>query len=70
MGVELTEDAVGKAVTTDEGQEIGTVAEVGDGHIYVDMAGEGDTEHDRDIDATEIAEITDDEVIIAEPESR
>ncbi|WP_306057474.1 hypothetical protein [Natronococcus wangiae] len=70
MTVEITEDVVGKSVTTDGGQEIGTVAEIDDNHIYVDLMGGGETEHDEDIDAEEIKEITDDEVIVYEPERR
>ncbi|SEV88085.1 DUF2171 domain-containing protein [Natrinema salifodinae] len=70
MTVELTEDLLGKSVTTDNGQEIGTVAEIDEDNIYIDMMSDGDSEHDRDIAADEIKEITDDEVIISEPEVR
>jgi hypothetical protein len=68
MTVEITDKEVGKAVVTDEGQEIGSVAEVGDDRIYVDFAGGGDTEREEDISADEIEEITDNEVILYEPE--
>ncbi|ELZ06145.1 hypothetical protein [Natrialba asiatica] len=68
MDRELTDDLVGKSVTTDEGQEMGTIAEVDEGHIYVDLMGGGETQHDEDIDAESIKEITDDEVILHEPE--
>lgn len=51
---------------TDEGQEIGSVAEVDDDRIYVDFTGGSDTEREEDISADEIKEITDDEVIIDE----
>ncbi|MCH7662122.1 MAG: hypothetical protein IH933_16635 [Euryarchaeota archaeon] len=66
MTVEITDEEVGKAVVTDEGQEIGSVAEVDDDRIYVDFTGGSDTEREEDISADEIKEITDDEVIIDE----
>ncbi|ELZ02301.1 hypothetical protein [Natrialba aegyptia] len=68
MDHELTDDLVGRSVTTDEGQEIGTVAKVDQGHVYVDLMGGDETEHSEDIDAESITEITDDEVILHEPE--
>ncbi|ELY96471.1 hypothetical protein [Natrialba taiwanensis] len=68
MDHELTDDLVGRSVTTDEGQQIGTVAKVDQGHVYVDLMGGGETEHSEDIDAETITEITDDEVILHEPE--
>jgi hypothetical protein len=68
MTIEITDEEVGKAVVTDEGQEIGSVAEVDEDNIYVDFTGGSDTEREEDISADEIEEITDDEVILYEPE--
>lgn len=68
MTIEITDEEVGKAVVTDEGQEIGSVAEVDEDNIYVDFTGGSDTEREEDIGADEIEEITDDEVILYEPE--
>ena len=68
MTIEITDEEVGKAVVTDEGQEIGSVAEVDEDNIHVDFTGGSDTEREEDISADEIEEITDDEVILYEPE--
>lgn len=69
MTVEITNDEVGKTVVTDSGQEIGTVTEVDGDSLYVDLTGGSNTEREEDIAVDDIGEITDDEVILYEPEN-
>lgn len=70
MTTDITDEDVGKSVVTSGGQEIGTVAEIDDTHIYIDFSGQSGTEHDQDIDIEEIEAVTDERVVIAEPETR
>ena len=66
MTIEITDEEVGKAVVTDEGQEIGSVAEVDEDNIYVDFTGGSNTGREEDVPAEGIVEITDDEVVLDE----
>lgn len=65
----ITEDEIGKDVVTDEGQTVGTVVEIDADMLYVDFTGDDETQREKDIDADEIKEITDDEIVLSEPET-
>lgn len=73
--VSISESEIGKEVVTDEGQRIGEVTDVDEETLYIDLTAVGDESqpdmsHGRQssVNADEIEELTEDQVIVYEPE--
>jgi hypothetical protein len=73
----ITEDDEGKRVVTEQGDDVGVIAEVRDGTAYVDSdpsvmdsikakLGWGDTEDTHALDADHVVDVTEDEVRLRE----